>query len=891
VKSYIIFRRVTGAQEAVIYAFNPDRLEYFSARRRFMVKIMRFTAYILPVILAGALIAYGEDDSTKKNRLQVGFNEDGTLYVPTEQIVDPAGYQVTFPGRPTDLAISPDEKLLAIKNKSDLILIDIETRRIRQSLSLPRSGHSVTGILFSKDGRTIYTTDAESRILLARLDSNGVATWDEPITLPSPAIGGPCVPAGLSFTPDGGSLLVALTRNNSLGVVNLETRKVEPIDVGVCPFMPVCTQSGKIYVSNWGGRRPKPDETVALSSGSKVLVDKETGNAISGSVSVIDYKQRKVIKDIDTDLHPSSMVLSPDERLLFVANSNSDTISLIDTSKDQVIYRIETKPNPELPFGSAPTALALSNRGKNLWVTLGGNNAVAVFDVGDLELFLHGVGKVSLIGCIPTGWYPGAVRFSKDERIIFVANVKGLGSLNQSSSQAGKNSFDHLGSISFIPQPTPAQLEYWTQKVVANNRLPELRRKMEKARSGIQPAPVPERHGEPSPFDHVIYIIKENRTYDQVLGDIPQGNGKPTLVHFGREITPNHHALAEEFTLFDNFYCSGVLSADGHQWTNEAYVTDYLERFFGDFKRSYPYAGEDPLAFASSGFIWDNVLRHGLTLRVYGEFTHAVISPATATFMDIYQDYLHGTHNVRLGARTDVKPLDRYLCPTYPGFTNVVPDVYRAQEFIRELKQYEEKGTFPNFMIMILPNDHTSGTTPGRPTPRAAVADNDLALGQIVEAVTHSRFWPKTCLFVVEDDPQAGLDHVDAHRTVAFVVSPYTRRKYVGSVLYTQISMVKTIELVLGLPPMNQLDLMATAMRECFQSEPDMTPYTAKKNNIPPDELNPSLNKTSGLQRRLAQQSLQLDFSDADRVDEETLNRILWHSVKGYDVPYPKALK
>ena len=851
-----------------------------------MNTITRWIICIFPLFLLQAEIAHGETPS-KDNRIQAGFNKDGTLVVPTEQIIDPAGFQVTFPGRPTDLAISPDEKVLAVKNKTDLILIDIETRRIRQSLSLTQSGHSVTGIVFANDGRTIYTTDAESRILRASLDTNGIAMWDKPINLPAPSIGGPCVPAGLSYSPDGNFLLAALTRNNSLGAVNLENLQVEQIEVGICPFMSVSTPSGKIYVSNWGGRKPKSNEATALSSGSQILVDEETGIASDGTVSVIDWKQRKVIAEIETDLHPSSMVLSPDGRMLFVANSNSDTISLIDTAKDQVLYRIETKPNPQLPFGSAPTALALTKKGETLWVALGGNNAIAEYQLSPTEEFLQGKGNAKLTGCIPTGWYPGAIHFSRNEQMMFVANVKGLGSLNQPSSSAGKNSHNHLGSVSFIPRPTELQMDAWTEQVSANNRLPELRRKIEKARSGIKATPVPERHGEPSLFDHVIYIIKENRTYDQVLGDLPQGNGEPSLVHFGRDITPNHHALAEEFTLFDNFYCSGVLSADGHQWTNEAYVTDYLERFFGDFNRSYPYEGSDPLAFASSGFIWDNVLRHGLTIRVYGEFTKPVIAPATATFMDIYQDFLHKTHTVQIGAKTDVKPLRSYICPTYPGFTNNVPDVYRAQEFIRELKQFEESDSLPNFTIMILPNDHTSGTTPGRPTPRASSADNDLSLGQIVDAVSHSRFWPKTCIFVVEDDPQAGLDHVDAHRTVAFVISPYNRRTFVDSTMYTQISMVKTIELVLGLPPMNQFDLMATPMRNCFQPEPDLTPYTVKKNNIPLDELNPPLKKTSGLQRKLAQQSMKLDFSDVDRIDEDTLNRIIWHSVKGYDVPYP----
>lgn len=818
---------------------------------------------------------------------RVGQNEDGTFYVPTEQMLDPAGLQVTFPGRPVDLALSPDEKTLAVKNRRDLILLDVDTRRVRVSLSLPSGGHSVTGILFSPDGKTIYTTDASRSILRARIGEQGIATWDAPITLPPPDIGGVPVPAGLAFANDSQELLVTLTRNNTLGIVKLATSEIQQIDTGICPFTVVTTRSGLAYVSNWGGRRPKEGEPTALSAGSETLIDEETGIASSGSVTVIDLARRAVITEIETGLHPCNMALSPDEKLLFVANANSDTVSVIDTQNHAVVHTLTTRPNPDLLFGSTPTDVLLSRDGTKLFVTLGGLNAVAVYQLSPVEDFLQGKGTATLLGCIPTGWYPGAVLLNRDENLLFCANVKGLGSLNQNSLRQGMNSHEHLGSVSFILYPKPEQLDAMTEKVIQNNRLPELKRKLEKARSDIPPVPVPERHGEPSVFDHVIYIIKENRTYDQIFGDLPQGNGDPSLVHFGRDVTPNHHALAETFTLFDNFYCSGVLSADGHQWTNEAYVTDYLERFFGDFTRSYPYDGDDPLAYASTGFIWDNVLRHGLTFRDYGEFVQAEFDPPKAQFLDFYKDYLNGTSTIHMRARTQLKRLEPYLCPTYVGFPNTVPDVVRAREFIKEFREFERQGFLPNFIIMLLPNDHTSGTRPDRPTPRASVADNDLALGQIVEVVSHSQFWPKTCIFVVEDDPQAGLDHVDSHRTVAFVISPYTRRGFVDSTLYTQPGMLKTIELILGIPPMNQFDLLATPMRACFQNEPDLTPYKALKNTIPLDEMNPPLQKTSGMQRYWAQKSLELDLSKEDLIDEDLFNRIIWHAVKGYDVPYP----
>lgn len=412
-------------------------------------------------------------------------------------------------------------------------------------------------------------------------------------------------------------------------------------------------------------------------------------------------------------------------------------------------------------------------------------------------------------------------------------------------------------------------------------------KKSASASGSMKRVPVPQLPNQTSLFKHVVYIIKENRTYDQVFGDMTQGDGDTSLVEFGWKITPNHHQLAETFVLLDNFNCSGVLSADGHQWTDEAYVTDYLEKSFGDFSRSYPYDGDDALAYASSGFIWDNVLNHGLTFRNYGEFADAIIEPRTATFSEIYQDFKNGTNKIKIHAKANIKQLIPYMCPTYIGFPNTVSDEYRAAEFIKELREFEKNDNFPNFIIMLLPNDHTSGTRPGMPIPQAAVADNDLALGQIVEAISGSKFWNETCIFVTEDDPQAGLDHVDGHRTVGMVISPYTKRGKVVSTYYSQINMVRTIENILGIPPMNQLDLTAEPMDDCFTAKPDFTPYKALKNNIPLDQLNPALISLEGKQLYWAKKSLEQNLDDVDNIDEDIFNQIIWYAVKGYSRPYP----
>jgi YVTN family beta-propeller protein len=626
-----------------------------------------------------------------------------------------------------------------------------------------------------------------------------------------------------------------------------------------------------------------------------VRIDPRTGAANHGSVSVVARVagQWQQIKTIPVGLHPSGLILSPHARFAYVANANSDTVSVIDTKTHQVAETIACRPEARLPFGSGSNALALGPDGGTLYVANGTNNCVAAIRLGRQSRERPdeaGPERSELLGLIPTAWYPGAVCLSADGRRLFVANVKGLGALSQPRPAAkGRNSHDHLGAVSLIDVPDPARLAEYTDVVNRNNRLGYSLAGLQPPRAGVPPVPVPSRHGEPSVFKHVLYIIKENRTYDQVFGDMKEGNGDPNLVLFGEEVTPNHHALARQFTLFDNFYCSGVLSADGHYWTNAAYVTDYLEKAFGGFTRSYPDDGRDPLAFPMTGFLWDNALARGKTLRIYGEFVaEEDYTPKGATWADLYADYKNATGKVPVKIRPTQKRLVPYTHPSYPYFPLVMPDVSRAKLFLADLREFEKRGEMPSLLYMSLPCDHTEGTTPGFPTPRAMVADNDLALGRIVEAVSRSRFWKDTCILVVEDDPQDGFDHVDGHRTVALAISPYTRRRFVDRTNYNQTGMVKTIELMLGLPAMNQLDLSATPMRHCFQNEADLAPYTALPNRVPLDEMNPPLKQLTGLARHWALKSLELNLKEGDRADEDTLNRILWHSVRGDKVPYPE---
>jgi YVTN family beta-propeller protein len=835
-----------------------------------------------------------------QDSLTVGVQPDGRVVVPTNQILRPAGRQITFPGRPVDLAFADDGKSLVVKCNRSLEFIDVVTGQVKQTLALPqtgdpRPGFSVVGLVVH-DGR-IYASDAQGHVRVARRDRNGSYAFDTSIDMIRPRVGGLAHPAGMALLPDG-ELMVTSTRGNTVQLVNLSTGQAEQaIGVGVAPFTVLPVGPGRCYVSNWGGNPPTAADPKALSSGTPIRVDPRTGVANSGTISVIAATpgKWKQVKTIEVGLHPCAMAASPRGHFVYVANAVSDSISVIDQRSDAVVETIPCRPEGRLPFGSGPNALAISPDGNTLYVANGTNNCLAVVRLGKLaydgDAAEQRTEKSGVIGLIPTGWYPGAILVSPNGKTLYVANIKGHGSLSQPRPrEKGKRTYDYLGSISVIDVPDADQLRQYIETVNANNRLGYSLAGLEKPRVDVQPVPVPMRHGEPSLFKHVIYIIKENRTYDQLFGDIKEGNGDPNLVMFGEEVTPNHHALARQFTLFDNFYCSGVLSADGHTWVNEAYVSDYLERAFGGFTRSYPDDGSDPLAYVPTGFLWDNALAHKKTLRNYGEYIKTTYTPAKSTWSEWYAEYQRPGSNpgLRAAAKANLKTLEPYTHPSYPWFPLLMPDVFRARLFIDEFKEFEKKGSLPNLVYVTLPCNHTDGTRPGFPTPRAMVADNDLALGQIVEAVSHSKFWPETCIFVVEDDPQNGFDHVDAHRTVALVISPYTRRRYVDHTNYNQTGMVKTIELVLGLPPMNQLDLSATPMRNCFDSRPDATPYMCLANRIKLNEMNPPLRQLFGKAREWAEKSLALNLEEGDEADEDTLNRILWHATRGYETPYPE---
>jgi hypothetical protein len=593
-----------------------------------------------------------------------------------------------------------------------------------------------------------------------------------------------------------------------------------------------------------------------------------------------------------TGLHASALALSPDRRSVVVANAGSDTLNVIDVRAETLVETIWARQSPADLFGAQPTALAFDRSGRKLFVCNASQNAVAVLDFKP--------GKSKLAGLVPVGWFPAAVVHDPRRGSIYVANIKGFspGRARQSNGQTEFNTHQYHGTLSLLKIPSKTELETFTRRSLTNMRYPLLWQATLPPRPGERVRPVPERVGEPSVIKHVIYIIKENRTYDQVFGDIPAGNGDPDLCIFGERVTPNQHKMVREFALLDNTYCSGILSADGHQWADSGFVTEYVERSFAGFPRSYVDGmGDDEvdaLAYSSAGFIWDNALAHGKSIRNYGELAITEArwqNPAregAPQFLDFYRDFTNQTQEIRLWSRPGIESLRPHLATNYVGWNLRIPDVIRATQFLKEFREFEAQGRLPEFIIICLPNDHTSGTRRRTQTPEAMVADNDLAFGQIVDAVSHSKFWPQTCIFAIEDDPQSGWDHVSGYRTTAYVLSPYTRRGAVISTQYNQTSLLRTMELMLGLPPMNQFDATATPMFDCFTSAPDFTPFNAVTNNVPLDQMNPEPRAISDpLLRKHALVSARLPLEKPDQCPDDLLNRILWHAVKGSAVPYP----
>jgi YVTN family beta-propeller protein len=834
------------------------------------------------------------------------------VIMPYNRIIDPAGKQIYF-GDPNyenhalDCALSPDFRTLAIMGRYEILFYDLEAGRLVYEL-VPGTDAELAGAMntysgirwYRKEGRQFVVWSAvcqsnRSFVLEAWWNGYEAVITDKYQFMqapPSPV----ALPNEVEILNEGTGVffVVTLNGNNQVAKIDSESGKIIWVsEVGVAPYGIVAANK-KLYVTNWGGGIPDDsDPDVAGVPWGRAKVDPATGSIREGTVSVLDPASGKILKEIVVGLHPNDIVKSPDDQYVYVANANSDNISVIDTRNDEITETISVRlMGDENPFwGSSPNGLAITTNRKRLYVANGMDNAVAVVDLGKKASSKGKAEESSIAGFIPTGAYPGAVALKQGE--LFVANIEAegarIGFENLTSrGDPAYNSHHMMASVSQIYLPGKKKLQSYTEQVVRANQLFRIDLSLEEPREGMDPVPVPVRIGEPSVFKHVVYIIKENRTYDQVLGDMPEGDGEPELCVFNEEVTPNTHKLARQFQLMDNYYVSGKSSAEGHQWTDAAIVTDNVEKNVRAWFRSYPHVQTDALVYSPNGFLWDNAVKHGKSVRIYGEACIPVFDNNLG-WSEIYQGFLNNQPFEFIN-HTTIKPVEALLSTTYPGYDHhAIPDVLRAKTFIEELQAFEqmEGDQWPELSIVALPNDHTAGTRPGFPTPRAMVADNDLALGQIIEAITKSRFWENTVIFVTEDDSQAGWDHVSAYRTVGIVISPYSQMNTTVSTQYNQTSLVRTIEQILGLPPMNILDATAMPMFDCFVPAMNTSAYQSVPNQIPLDEMNPGLHTLKGKELHYARKSMEPEFEHVDRGEDQLLNRIIWYAMKGKE-RYPR---
>ena len=766
--------------------------------------------------------------------------------------LDPAAPQATVGPMPLTMRVAPegDRVVLSLSGyrKQGIQVVDAVSGRVLQDL--PQASAFV-GLVFSADGRSLYSSGGNGDVVYRYKWEAGRATLDDSLVLAAkaPRADGRRYPAGLALSTDGRMLYVAENLGDSLAVVDIAAHSVlQRFPTGRYPYDVVVDKQGTVYVSTWGGNT--------------VCIFHETTNGWLDPGKCLDVAR-----------HPSTLALNADGSRLFVASGSTDHIAVLDTKTERVISRLLDPPPAGPNEGATPNALALSADGTRLFVAEADANAVGVFNLAAATANVaaaHGDDK--LAGRVPTGWYPTSLVQLGDA--VIVASGKGKGSVanprgpNPAVGRTDQYSLNLLsGGLMRIPlmQTSGSALVQFTDRVVAANGWKDASRQ----------------HRYP-PFEHVIYMIKENRTYDQVLGDDKQGDGDSSLIFFPRAISANHHAIADRFGLFDRFFVNAEVSPDGHNWSTAAYATDYLEKTvpsnYSGRGRTYDYEGtnrgfgpnhipDDDVAEPASGYLWNLAEKKGITFRNYGEFV-VTTGPRSPD-------------SLPPGYRGNKPFLRTHTNPLYPGFELTIRDQHRADVWIAEFQQFVQSGNMPALELIRLPNDHTSGAMAGRPTPRAAFADNDLALGRMIEALSKSPFWKNTVVFVLEDDAQNGADHVDMHRSPMFVISAYSRPGVVHRFANTT-DVLRTIEEILGLQSMSQYDYFGRPLRDIWADSPDLRPYTA----LTPAQ---SLNEMNARGTQGARESEKLDLSTEDAADEALFNRILWRTIKGPDVPYPQV--
>ncbi len=778
----------------------------------------------------------------------------GATLLPNGWRIAPAGRHVMVGDLPLAMLVTPDGRWAIVTNngydKPTLTVVELDT------LSSPDPRTPVAdawlGLAWHPDGRRLYASGGADGMVREMLWRPGKLTAGRTFAVGKAVKEG--FLGGLAIRPDGTRLFVVDVLGQRLSAVDLSTGEVSKrVSLPAEPYSCLVSADGAtLFVSLWGGAKVLRFDAATLEP--------------RGVLSVGE--------------HPNAMVLSADGKRLFVACANTNAVWAVDLASGASTEQISVAISPGAPPGSTPNALALSPDGRTLLVANADNNAVAVVDVARPS-----ASRVS--GFIPTGWYPTGVQFTPDGKRILVLSGKGLTSMpNPRGPQPGADGEPSqyvgamlTGALSVLPTPDPAALDELTRTV--RRLTPGAPPARPVAAPASEASPIPRDPGGATPLRHVFYVIRENRTYDQVLGDLPTGNGDPSLCLFGEEATPNAHALAREFVQLDNFYVNAEVSYDGHAYSTAAYATDFVEKVWpmnyagrggkylseGGGENRNPYGN---VTAPAQGYLWDACARAGVTYRSYGEFGR----------QGEEGDEEGGTGPTR----ASVPGLEGHISPTYAAWNLALPDGKRIDAWLEEFREFEASGRLPRLSIFHLPNDHTAGTRPGYPTPKAMIAENDQALGRLVEAISKSRYWKDSVIFVLEDDAQNGPDHVDAHRSVAFVISPYTRGRGLDSTLYTTAAMLRTIELILGLGPMSQYDAAATPMDAAFVSKPDFTPYAARPARVPLDEKNDP-------QAWGADASVRMNLSEPDRAPDLELNEIVWKSVRGPGSPMPPPVR
>ncbi len=807
-----------------------------------------------------------------------GYRGKGETLLPNGWSLRPVGKQVEMGDFPSRMKVSPDGRFAAILHTGwgthEVRMVSLPEGQITSSVVVDQA---YQGLCFSPDGQKLYVSRGEDEGVHVYEHRAGYLNLADTLQLTDSD--DKSVVAGLTVSPDGKSLLVCGLLSDQLEIIDLEKRVPMIVDSARTPSeaQPDRNARRKTVITP---KNVQSSTRIALPEGSfpvDVVISPDGTRAMvslwgKASIAVVDLASQSLSATWTVRSHPTEMIFLDDGKSLLVGCTDDSSVVVLDTETGATKEVITTSLYNMRRNGSTPNSLAVSPDQQVLLVANADNNNLAMFDIRDR-------GRSKSLGFIPVGWYPTSVAFASEGEQILVANGKGLTSRDNSKgpnplNDPPRSTREYIGglfrgTLSLIPAPSPEQMIDWTKDAYACSPLkPDAAPNLHRTASD---SIIPSRVGDPCPIQHCFYIIKENRTYDQVFGDFEQGNGDPQLCIFPERVTPNHHALASEFVLLDNFYVESEVSADGHEWTMAAYATDFVERGWplsyrgGRGKIGYTSEGAYAIAGPSSGYFWDQCSKAGVSYYSFGQFIANGKSPDEPS-------------------RAKVAALEGHFDPQYRSYDLDYMDIDRAKRFNERFAQFDREDNLPQFIVLRLGNDHTSGTRVGKKTPTAMVADNDAALGQIVETISKSRYWNSSAIFVVEDDAQNGSDHVDAHRTVALAISPYIRRGTVDSTLYTTSSMLRSMELILGLEPMTQFDAAAMPMYASFGKQLDLSPYSAKTAQVDLYETNTALAWGAAM-------SEAMNFAQEDAADDLLLGDIVWRSVRGPDSPMPAPVR